>query len=61
MMRQFAVGVAWIGAASWIEQVLNLAIFVLIARLIGTEKFGLAGMALAFILMSETLVRSTLG
>lgn len=61
MMRQFAVGVAWIGAASWIEQILNLAIFVLIARLIGTEQFGLAGMALAFILMSETLVRSTLG
>lgn len=61
MMRQFAIGVAWISAAAWGEQILNLIIFVLIARIIGTEQFGLAGMALAFIFMAETLIRSTLG
>lgn len=60
MKRSFLIGSAWAGASSWIEQVINLAAFVAIARLIGTEQFGLGGMALAFLLLSEVVVRETL-
>lgn len=60
MKRSFLIGVAWSGASSWIEQALNLLIFIAIARIIGTEQFGLAGMAMAFLLVFETLVRETL-
>lgn len=60
MKRRFLIGAAWSGASSWIEQALNLTIFVLIARIIGTEQFGLAGMAMAFLLMFEVLIRETL-
>ena len=60
MKRSFLIGVAWSGASSWIEQALNLIIFVAIARLIGPEQFGIAGMAMAFLLLCEILVRETL-
>ncbi len=60
MKRMFLIGAAWSGASSWIEQALNLTIFIVIARIIGTEQFGLAGMAMAFLLLSEVLIRETL-
>jgi len=60
MKRQFAIGVAWTSAASWIEQVVSVATFVMIARLVGTEQLGLASMVFAFLFLGEFLVRDTL-
>lgn len=57
--RQFTIGTAWIAGAAWLEQLGNFVIFVIIARLIGTEEFGLASMALAFVVFGEVLVRET--
>ena len=60
MKRYFVIGAAWSGGAAWVEQALNFLIFILIARLVGTESFGLATMAIAFTLFGEVLVRETL-
>lgn len=60
MKRYFVISAAWTSAAAWVEQALNFIIFIVIARLIGTENFGLATMALAFTLFGEVLVRETL-
>ncbi len=60
MKKYFVIGAAWTSMAAWVEQGLNLIVFVIIARLIGTEEFGLASMALAFVLFGEVLVRNTL-
>lgn len=60
MKQLFVSGTVWTSAAAWIEQASNFIIFVLIARLIGTEAFGLAAMSLVFIMFGEVLVRETL-
>ena len=58
--RQFTKGVAWMAAGNWTEQAVNFVLFVLLARLLGAEVFGLAAMAAAFVLLSEFLVRESL-
>lgn len=58
--RQFSAGVAWMAAGSWAEQAINFAIFVILARLLGAEAFGLLAMASAFVVFSEFLVRESL-
>lgn len=58
--RHFAIGTAWTAGAAWLEQLGNFVIFVVIARMIGTEPFGIAAMSLAFVLFGEVLVRETI-
>jgi PST family polysaccharide transporter len=58
--RHFAIGAAWTAGAAWLEQLGNFVIFVIIARMIGTEPFGIAAMSLAFVLFGEVLVRETI-
>lgn len=58
--RKFGGGVAWMAAGNWIEQGINFAVFVLLARILGAEIFGLLAMAAAFVLLSEFLVRESL-
>ena len=58
--KSFARAVAWMAAGSWIEQGFNIAFFVLLARLLGAEAFGLVAMATAFVIFAESLVRETL-
>ena len=60
LKRDFAIGVAWTAAANWVEQLTAVAVFLLIARLIGAEAFGIASMAFAFLFFGEVLVRDTL-
>ena len=57
--RKFANGVAWMAAGNWIEQVINFAVFVLLARILGAEAFGMLAMAAAFVLFCEFLVRES--
>lgn len=58
--RQFSAGVAWMAAGNWAEQAINFAIFVVLARLLGADAFGLLAMAAAFVVFSEFLVRESL-
>lgn len=60
MKQEFSVAAAWSAAASWVEQFVAALVFVIIARLIGVESFGIAAMAYAFIFLGEFLVRDTL-
>lgn len=59
MKRQFTIGVAWSSLGSWIEQITSVAAFIIIARIIDPEAFGIASMAFAFLLLGEFLVRDT--
>lgn len=58
--RRFSFGVAWMFMGSWVEQFLNFAIFIALARLLDAEIFGVAAMAAALVILSEALVRETL-
>jgi len=60
MKREFTVGAAWTAAASWTEQGASAIFFLIIARLIGADAFGVAAMAFAFLFLGENLVRNTI-
>lgn len=51
---------AWSTGASWLEQVAAALIFLVIAKLIGVESFGIVSMAFAFLFLGEFLVRDTI-
>lgn len=58
--RQFHRGVAWMAVGNWVEQAVNFAVFITLARLLGARDYGLLAMASVFIVMSEALVRESL-
>ena len=58
--RRLTVGVMWMFAGNWTEQVCNLIIFVVLARLLGAELFGLAMMAIIVVIFAEFLVRDSI-
>lgn len=59
MKRDFTNGAAWSTAASWLEQGTAALIFLVIAKLIGVDSFGIVSMAFAFLFLGEYLVRDT--
>ncbi|SHJ63744.1 Membrane protein involved in the export of O-antigen and teichoic acid [Cycloclasticus pugetii] len=58
--QRLLVGVTWMFAGNWSEQIINFLVFILLARILGAEVFGLATMAMVFVVFSEFLVRQTL-
>ncbi len=58
--QQFSRGVAWMAIGNWVEQAVNFAVFVTLARLLGAKDYGLLAMASVFIVMAESLVRESL-
>lgn len=58
--RQFSHGVAWMAIGNWVEQGVNFAVFVTLARLLGAKDYGLLAMASVFIVLCESLVRESL-
>jgi PST family polysaccharide transporter len=58
--RQFSRGVAWMAVGNWVEQAVNFAVFVTLARLLGAKEYGLLAMAAVFIVLCESLVRESL-
>lgn len=58
--RAFSRGVAWMAVGNWIEQAVNFAVFVTLARLLGAKDYGLLAMAAVFIVLCESLVRESL-
>ncbi len=60
LRHRLTVGIMWMFAGVWTEQVLNLVMFVVIARLLGAEFFGLAMMAIVVISFAEFVVRDSI-
>lgn len=60
MRRRMGRGLVWMFAGGWVEQGLNFAAFVALARLLGPETFGLMAAASAPVVLAEGLVRETL-
>lgn len=58
--QKVGAGIAWMAMGNWIEQAINVLIFVVLARLLGVEAFGLIAMAAAIVILCEFLVRETL-
>lgn len=58
--KRLFIGISWMFAGNWSEQVVNFFVFVILARILGAEAFGLATMALVFVAFAEFLVRQTL-
>lgn len=58
--RKVTIGGAWSAAGTWGEQGCAFIIFVIMAKLLGPHDFGLAGMALLVIILSEVLIRESL-
>lgn len=59
MNRHFSRNVAWITGSSLVENLTGIFVFVLVARIIGAEAFGIVMMAFAFVFIGEVLVRDT--
>ncbi|MFN0114153.1 MAG: lipopolysaccharide biosynthesis protein [Paracoccaceae bacterium] len=57
--RAFTSGVAWIAAGNWIEQGVSFVLFLILARLLGAEAFGVMAMASVFVTLAEFLVRES--
>ena len=51
---------AWMFTGHWTEQAANFVVFVVLARLLGAEAFGLAAMSIVCVLLGECLVRDTM-
>lgn len=58
--KRLLVGITWMFAGNWSEQIINFVVFIILARILGAEAFGLATMAMVFIIFAEFLVRETL-
>lgn len=58
--HQVGTSIAWMTMGNWVEQAFNVLIFVILARLLGVEAFGLLAMAAAIVILCEFLVRETL-
>ncbi len=58
--QKFGAGVAWMAFGNWTEQAVNFIVFILLARLLDTEAFGLLAMASVAIVLAEFLVRESL-
>lgn len=58
--QKVGASIAWMAMGNWVEQAFNVLIFVILARLLGVEAFGLIAMAAAIVVLCEFLVRETL-
>lgn len=58
--KRLFTGISWMFAGNWSEQIVNFLVFIILARILGAEAFGLATMAMVFIVFAEFLVRQTL-
>ncbi|MDZ4761876.1 MAG: oligosaccharide flippase family protein [Pseudomonadota bacterium] len=57
--RDFSTGMTWMSLAIWAEQAILFLSFIIYARLLGAEIVGVAMMAIAVVVLGETLVRET--
>ena len=58
-VRRAVKGVAWTAAEVWTRQLLQAASFVILARLLGPEAWGLVGIALIFTVAGTSLLTET--
>lgn len=57
--RKFLGGVAWMAVGGWTEQAINFVVFIVMAKILGPERYGLLSMAAVFIVLAEALVRES--
>jgi O-antigen/teichoic acid export membrane protein len=57
--RSLVGATAWMAAGTWIEQAINFAVFVILARLLGADALGAVAMASVVVVLCEFLVRET--
>jgi len=58
--KRLITSVGWMFAGNCAEQIINFLVFVIIVRITGPEIYGLATMAIVFILFAEFLARETI-
>jgi PST family polysaccharide transporter len=56
LKRQVVNGTLWAAMESWGQQFANLLIFLVLARLLGPEAYGLMGMAVVILAFNELLI-----
>lgn len=61
LQRRVARGLTWTVANTWGEQLLNLVVFVVLARLLTPADFGLVALAAVFVAFAQLLVDQGLG
>lgn len=58
--QKFGAGVAWMAFGNWTEQAVNFVVFILLARLLDADAFGMLAMASVIVVLAEFLVRESL-
>jgi O-antigen/teichoic acid export membrane protein len=61
LQRRVARGLSWTVVELWGRQVLNLLVFVVLARLLVPADFGLVGLATVFVALAQVVVDQGLG
>ncbi|CAN5623788.1 lipopolysaccharide biosynthesis protein [soil metagenome] len=61
LQRRVTRGVGWTIADNWGRQLLNLLVFIIIARLLLPEEFGLVALAMVFVVLAQLFVDQGLG
>jgi O-antigen/teichoic acid export membrane protein len=61
LQRRVARGVAWTIVDNWGRQLLNLLVFIVIARFLLPEEFGLVALAMVFVVLAQLFVDQGLG
>ena len=56
LAQRVARGAFWASVESWTQQLLQLLIFIMLARMLGPEAYGLVGAALILTMIGEALV-----
>ncbi len=56
LKRRATIGAIWAAAGTWGQQVINFAVFAVLARLLGPEAYGLVAMAMVVVLVGNILV-----
>src|SRR5689334_21854905 len=56
LKESVAAGVLWMGLERWLNQILSLSIYIVLARLVGPTSFGLVALAGVYIVFIEVFV-----
>jgi O-antigen/teichoic acid export membrane protein len=55
-VRQVASGAIWVSLETWVNQVLRFLVFVLLARMLGPEPYGILTLALVVVTFAEVVI-----
>jgi O-antigen/teichoic acid export membrane protein len=61
MKRQFATSLAWAAAGNWSREIINIFVFLTLARLLGPRAYGVMGMVGVATAIADALLNNGLG